>query len=91
MSQALFRVESCFLHGDADFGVACEGAPDEAGTEVFGHQDTDALINAEYVCVVPVDCRMERIAEAVASPGLFAVVLFEGAEDFEAVGGQERE
>ena len=82
-------MEACFLHGDADLWVAFEGLPDEAGAEVFGHQDADALVDAEDVGVVPVDCRMQCVAEAVASPGLPAVVGFQRAEDLQAVGGQE--
>ncbi len=77
------------LHGQGDFGVAGEGFPDEAGAEIFCHEDADAEVDAEDVGIVPVGLGVEGVAEAVAALGLVAVVGFEGALDAEAGFGEE--
>src|SRR5271165_1950697 len=90
-SGAAVGVEAGQVHGAIGFGVAHEGLPDEFGTEVFSHEDTDAEVDAEDVGVVPVGGGMEGVDKAVAAPGLLAVLGAHGAEDAEAVGRQEGE
>ena len=84
-------VEAGAPHGEGDFRVAGEGVPDEAGAEVFGHEEADAEIDAEDVGVVVVGLGMEGVAEAVAAAGFVAVVGFERALDAQAGFGEEGE
>ena len=77
--------EAAGLHGGDGLGVLHEGVPDEGGAEIFGHEETDAEIDAEDLGVVPVEVGMEGVAEAVASPGVLAEVVAEGAEDADAI------
>ena len=69
-------MEAGALHSEGNFGVAGEGFPDEAGAEIFGHQDADAEVDAEDVGVVPVGLRMEGVAESVTAIGALAIIGF---------------
>ena len=66
-----------------------EGVPDEGGTKVFGHEETDAKIDAEDLGIVPVEVGVEGVAESVAPPGIFAEVVSHGAEDAHTIAGKE--
>src|SRR5271170_4985004 len=84
-------VEAAGLHCGDGLGVLHEGLPDEGGAEIFCHEQTYTEIDAKHVGVVPVQVRVEGVAEPVAAPGVLAEVFAEGAEDADAVAGMERE
>src|SRR5206468_2462531 len=71
--------EAASPHGGDGLGVLHEGVPDEGGAEIFGHEETDAEIDAENLRVVPVEVGVEGVAEPVAAPGIFAEVVSHGA------------
>ena len=86
-----FAFEAAGPHGVDGLGVLHEGIPDEGSAEIFGHEKTDAEIDAEDFRVVPVEFGVEGVAEAVAAPGVFAEVVAECAEIANAIAGKERE
>jgi hypothetical protein len=81
-------VEANLAEGHGDFGFAGEGVPDEAGAQVFAHEEANTKVDADDVGVVVVGGQVEGVAKAVAAIGLRIGVL-EGAKDAEAVGGKE--
>src|SRR6266478_5816113 len=81
--------EAAGLHGGDGLGVLHEGVPDEGGAEIFGHEETDAEIDAEDLGVVPVEVGVEGVAEAVTAPGIFAEVVSHGTEDADAFAGKK--
>ena len=62
-------------HSADGFIVFHELLPDEAGTGIFGHQNGDAQIDAEYVGTVPVGEGIESVDEAVGAPGFLGIVF----------------
>src|SRR5260370_28233077 len=81
--------EAAGLHGGDGLGVLHEGIPDEGGAKIFGHEETDAEIDAEDFGIVPVEGWVGGVAEAVAAPGVLAEVVAEGAEDADTFAGKE--
>jgi hypothetical protein len=79
------------LHGGDRFRVLHEGLPDKAGAKVLCHQQADSQVDAEDIRVVPEQGRMECVAEAVATPCVLAVLVFERTQDTETIPGKERE
>ena len=78
-------------HGGGGLWVAHEHLPNEAGAEVFGHNDADADVDAEAVGVVPELFGVEGVAEAIAAPGVATEALVAGAEGADALLGEEGE
>lgn len=79
------------LQGDGDFRILGEGLPHEARAEVFGHEDSDAEIDAEDVGIVPLGVRVEGVAEAVSSPRVLGVAIPERVENLQAWAGEKWE
>ena len=84
-------MEATGLHGGGWLRVLHEGVPDKGAAKIFCHEHADPKIDAEDVGVVPVQVGVEGVAEAVASPGVLAVMVFECVENAQAIGGQERQ
>src|SRR3979411_1606203 len=81
--------EAAGLHSVDGFGVLHEGIPDKGGAEIFGHEETDAEIDAEDLGVVPVEVGVEGVAETIAAPGISAEVVSHGAEDADTFTGKK--
>jgi hypothetical protein len=79
-----FAVESAGFHGCDGFGIPHEGLPDEGGTKVLRHQQANSEVDAKDVGIVPVQFRVEGIAESVAAPGVLAIVVTQSAKDVDA-------
>ena len=90
-SSQLPRLESNVAHGGDGLRVLHEGVPDEGGAEIFGHEETNAEIDAEDVGVVPVQLGVEGVTESVAAPGVLTEVFAEGAEDADRLSGKKGE
>ena len=81
--------EAAGLHGGYGLGVLHEGLPDKGGAEIFGHEQTDAEIDADDFRVEPVEVGVEGVAETVTASGISAEVVSYGAENADTFAGKE--
>src|ERR1700733_883105 len=79
-----FALESAGFHGCDGFGIPHEGLPHERGSKILGHQQSNSKVNTKNVGIVPVQFRVEGIAESVAAPGVLAIVVTQSAKDVDA-------
>ena len=65
-------MKSDLLHGVYSLWIAHESTPNQPGAKILRHQHRDSLVDSEHIRVVPVDGGMERVHEAVSSPGMLS-------------------
>src|SRR3984885_3195673 len=82
-------MEATCLHGGNRFGILHKGLPNEGGTQIFGHQQTDAKVDAEDIRIEPVQLRVEGVAETVTDPGVVAISVFQRTKDTHTISGKE--
>ena len=83
----LCAVEAAGLHGGDGLRVLHEGLPDEAGAEIFRHEQTDAKVDAEDIGVVPV-ARDGRRRRSRSGPRRLCRSCLECAQDADAARGR---
>ena len=83
-------MESAGFHGCDGFGIPHEGLPHERGSKILGHQQANSEVDAKDVGIVPVEFRVEGIAESVAAPGVLAIFVTQSAKNADAVARKER-
>ena len=86
-----FGVESAGFHCGDRFRILHEGLPNERRAEVLGHQQADSKVNAKNIGVIPMEFGVEGIAESVASPRVFAVLISKRAQNMNAVARKKRQ
>ena len=86
----LSLLEASKRHGLLRFGILHKLFPDEAGAMVFRHQHGDSQIEAEHIWVVPVGQWIERVAEAVLRPHLFAIGAADMSQHADAIVKEKR-
>src|SRR5262249_19410348 len=81
--------ETCPLQPLLDFGVAHKKPPDALGTIILDPNNNRALIDTQFIGVVPLLADVKGVAEAISGPQALATVVIKVTQRGQTVFGSK--